>query len=105
MTTMTESEVIKGLLARVADLERRVPLNPPPLKTMTLEVRLFAGVGVRDACVELCQLADRVNALCEADFNGVKLWARPGDNPLRLADAWDEQMKRPASIHRIAQAS
>lgn len=104
MTTMTESEVIKGLLARVAELEKRMPLARP-LRTMTLEVRLFAGVEVRDAAVELCQLADRVNTLCEADFNGVKLWARPGDNPLRLVDAWEEQMKRPASIHRIAQAS
>jgi hypothetical protein len=73
------------------------------LKTLTLKVELFAGTDVRDAANDLCQLADRVGTLCEADFNGVKLWARPGDNPLRLADSYFEQLKRPAGHFKVAQ--
>lgn len=75
------------------------------LRTITLKLELFAGTDVRDAASDLCQLADRIGVLCEADFNGVKLWARPGDNPLRLVDAYHEQLKRPAQAYKIAKAS
>lgn len=74
------------------------------LKTFVLQVEPFAGSDVRDVSMELCQLADRVGVRCEAAFNGVKLWARPGDNPLRLVDSFHEQMKRPGQ-HKIAQAT
>lgn len=75
------------------------------LRTITLKLELFAGTDVRDAASDLCQLADRIGVLCEADFNGVKLWARPGDNPLRLVDAYHEQLKRPPQTYKIAKAS
>lgn len=74
-----------------------------PLKTFVLQVELFAGVDVRDAAMELCQLSDRIGAHCEASFNGVKLWARPGDNPLRLVEAFQTQLAS-KSQHKIAQA-
>ena len=74
------------------------------LKTFTLNVEPFAGSDVRDVASELCQLADRVGVRCVAGFNGVKLWARPGDNPLRLVDAFNEQIKRPEMAYKIAQA-
>lgn len=74
------------------------------LKTITLRLELFAGTDVRDAASDLCQLADRIGVLCEADFNGVKLWARPGDNPLRLVDDFHKQIQRPAAHIKIAQA-
>lgn len=73
------------------------------LKTLTLKLELFVGTDVRDAASDLCQLAGRVGVLCEADFNGVKLWARPGDNPLRLVDSYHEQMRSKVT-HKIAQA-
>lgn len=80
-----------------------------PLKTLMLRVDLFAGTTVGDAAQELCLLAERVGALCVAalcvaDFNGVKLWARPGDDPLLLAASYDREIQRPATIYRIAQA-
>lgn len=75
------------------------------LRTITLKLELFVGTDVRDAASDLCQLADRIGVLCEADFNGVKLWARPGDNPLRLVDAYHEQLKRPPQAYKIAKAS
>lgn len=73
------------------------------LTTMKLSVDLFAGVTVNDAAHELCQLAERIGILCEANFNGVKLWARPGDDALLLAAAYDREIERPGHLHRIAQ--
>lgn len=73
------------------------------LHSLTLKVELFAGTDIRSASCDLCELAERIGALVEADFNGVKLWARPGDNPLRLADAYDIQI-RSKLTHKIAQA-
>lgn len=73
------------------------------LRSLTLKVELFAGTDIRSASCDLCELSERIGALVEADFNGVKLWARPGDNPLRLADAYDIQL-RSKLTHKIAQA-
>lgn len=75
------------------------------LKTFMLKVEPFVGSDVRDVAVELCQLADRVGVRCEAGVNGVKLWARPGDNPLRLVEAFHEQLKQPSRHYKIAQAA
>jgi len=75
------------------------------LKTLTLKLELFAGIDIDAACRDLCELADRIGVLCEADFNGVKLWARPGNNYLELAAAWRVQMDRPAGHYKIAQVA
>ena len=58
------------------------------LKSITLKVELSAGTDIREACCDICELAGRVGCLVEASFNGVLLWAREGDNPLVLADAY-----------------
>lgn len=55
---------------------------------VTLKVELMAGTDIRDACCDLCELANRVGCLVEAEFNGVSLWAYEGDNPLKLVDAY-----------------
>ena len=73
------------------------------LKTITLKVEPFAGTDIRDAACDLCELAGRVGVLVEAQFNGVKLWARPGDNPLKLVDAFHLQLQS-KHTHKIAQA-
>ena len=80
-------------------------MSLPLLKSFNLKVELFAGIGIDEATADLCELASRLGVRCEADFNGVKLWARPGDDPQRLADSWGEEMKRPANLYRIAQAA
>ena len=74
------------------------------LPTMQLKVDLFAGIDIADAAADLCELANRVGTLCKAEFNGVHLWARPGDDPAHLVAAWSEQMKRPPNVYKIAQA-
>ena len=73
------------------------------LRNLTLKVELFAGTDVRDAACDLCTMANRVGILVEAKFNDVKLWARPGDNPLELVDAYYKQLNS-ASTYKIAQA-
>ncbi len=73
------------------------------LRTLTLKVELFAGTDIRDAACDLCELSNRVGVMTEANFNSVKLWARPGDNPLKLVEAYDKALKS-GSTHKIAQA-
>ena len=70
--------------------------------TLTLRVEAFAGVDIADAAVDLCRLADRVGILCELPFNDVKLWARPGNDPQKLVEAFHEQLKRPKEHYKIA---
>jgi len=71
------------------------------LRSITLKVDLLAGTDIREACCDLCELANRVGCLVEASFNGVKLWAIEGGNPLKLAEAWDKEMKS-SKTYKIA---
>ena len=73
------------------------------LRTLTLKVELFAGTDIRDAACDMCELSDRISVMVEANFNSVKLWARPGDNPLKLVEAYHKALKSEHS-HKIAQA-
>lgn len=73
------------------------------LRTLTFKVELFGGTDIRDAACDLCELANRVGVMVEANFNQVKLWARPGDDPLKLAEAYEMALKS-SSTHKIAQA-
>lgn len=73
------------------------------LRSITIHVELSAGTMVRDAACDLCSLSDRIGVLVEADFNGVKLWARPGDNPLQLEAAYHRALSSKAT-YKIAQA-
>lgn len=72
--------------------------------TLRLKVEAFAGSDIADAARDLCDLAEQTGVLCECDFNGVSVWARPGDDPVSLAAAYDEQIKLPAGRYKIAQA-
>lgn len=71
-------------------------------ETFVLPLKVFVGSNVSDVCSELCQLADRIGVRCEVDFNGVTLWARPGNDPLRLVDAFHDQL-RSNSQYKLAQ--
>lgn len=76
----------------------------PMLKTFNLSVRPFAGSDITDVCIELCELANRIGVRCEAEFNGVNLWARPGDDPAQLVNAFYEQIRLADHLYKIAQA-
>jgi hypothetical protein len=69
---------------------------------VTLKVELMAGTDIADACFDLCELANRVGWMVEAKFNDVCLWAHPGDNPVKLVDAYHVELKSKSRI-KIAQ--
>jgi hypothetical protein len=71
------------------------------LRSLTLKVELSPGTDIREACCDLCELANRVGCLVEASFNGVKVWAVEGNNPLKLAEAWDKEISS-AKPYKIA---
>jgi len=66
------------------------------LKTFVLKVEPHAGSHLNDVAMELCQLAGRLGVGCVASFNGVEIWADPGDNPLRLVEAFHAELNRRA---------
>lgn len=74
------------------------------LKTFVVRVELFAGVSIEDAAAEMCQLASRIGVRVEARFNGVTLWARPGDDAVKLAKAYHIEIQRAPNLYKIAQA-
>lgn len=74
------------------------PFSP----SLFLRVDAFAGTDIEDASRDLCALSERVGALCELEFNGVKLWARPGNDPAKLAEAFHAEISGRHS-HKIAQ--
>lgn len=77
----------------------------PMPETFNLRVNLFAGSSIDDVCKELCELANRIGVRCEAEFNGVHLWARPWDDPAQLVKAFHEQISRADHLYKITQAS
>lgn len=74
-----------------------------PLKSFVVKVELFAGTDIKVAAWEMCELANRIGCKIEAKFNSVTLWARPGDNPMKLAESYDVQLKNGRQL-KIAQA-
>ena len=74
------------------------------LKTFVVKVDLFAGTDIKDASWEMCELANRIGCKIEAKFNSVTLWARPGDNPMQLAKAYEVELKSGKQI-KLAQAN
>lgn len=73
--------------------------------SIILKVELFAGTDIKDAAIDLCALAERVGVLCEASFNGVKLWARPGDSPQVMVDKYMVEINKPHGLYRYAKGS
>lgn len=78
-----------------ADLSRRTSIR--------LHVEVFAGTTVERAASDMIALANQTGVLVVADFNGVKLWARAGNDPKAIAAAYDVEIQKPAHLYRIAQ--
>ena len=63
-----------------------------PLESIIMRVEVSAGTDIKDTCYDLCELAAKLGCVVIADFNGVKVFAHPGDNPTELAEAWNEAL-------------
>jgi hypothetical protein len=75
-----------------------------PDRTLALRVDAFGGCGVEDCARDLCALANRVGILCELQFNDVKLWAWPGQDPAALVASYYHLVDSDRR-HKIAQAA
>lgn len=64
------------------------------LRTIALKVEFLAGSEISEAAAELCELADRFGVLLEADFNGTRLLARPGDDWRKVSGFYYSQPAR-----------
>lgn len=73
------------------------------LKGIKLNVEVFAGEDIAIAAESICTLATRTGVMVEADFNGVKVWARPHDDHEKLVEAYHIQLKSDFP-YKIAQA-
>lgn len=51
------------------------------MNLLTLKLETTVGSRIDDVAGDLCRLAERLVVNCEAEFNGVRLRARPGDSP------------------------
>jgi hypothetical protein len=60
---------------------------------LRIKVEIVGGVSVGEACEQVCKLAERLRAGVEANFNGVELWAIPGDDPKVLHRHWEFALK------------
>ncbi len=63
------------------------------LRTIALKVEFLAGCEISEAAAELCELADRFGVLLEADFNGTRLLARPGDDWRKVVGYYDSRRR------------
>jgi hypothetical protein len=75
-----------------------------PLKSFVVKVELFAGTDIENAASEMCELASRIGCRIESTFNGVKLWASPGDNPALLVKSFHDVLTSD-NRYKIAQAN
>lgn len=57
------------------------------------ELKCYAGTDIDDACNELVRFATRLGVDVWTDFNGIRVLARPEDNPVELAKAYRGQLQ------------
>lgn len=72
------------------------------MSSISIKCELFAGTDINEACSDLVGVANRVGVLCEAEFNDVFLWARPGDDPGEIVRDYGKQMDSKCKV-KIAQ--
>jgi len=73
------------------------------LRSIILPIELLAGTDIRDACCDICELANRVGCTVEGKFNGVKIWANEGGNPLTLMERYHKELLSDRTV-KIAKA-
>lgn len=75
------------------------------LDTLVMEVDALAGSDVHDVARHLCALADKLGVNCKCSFNRVKLVVRPGDDPVRLVEAYFREGKKGPNTIKVAFAN
>ena len=55
---------------------------------LVLKVDCIGGTTIMQACIELCEMAKRIGCMVEADFNGYRIRALPGDDPAKHVEQY-----------------
>lgn len=64
------------------------------LDRLSFDVEVMAGTDIPgEAIPQMIDLANRLGCDVTARCNGIKILARPGDNPKELAGSWEEEVK------------
>ena len=61
---------------------------------LIIKVELLAGTDIRDACYDICELAQRSSCMIESNFNGMTLFATSNSKPEDLIDEYRVWCKR-----------
>lgn len=61
---------------------------------LSLTVEPMVASTIDDVAQDLCELADRLELMVEANFNGVMLRTFPGGNAQKLAAEYRDAIKR-----------
>lgn len=74
------------------------------MTAIILRVELLAGSDIEDACKEIIALADRIQIIVMAKFNGVELLASPGYDAQIMVQERHKLMDKEGP-HRIARGA
>ena len=58
-----------------------------------IEYQISAGTPLHLVCEDAVALADRIGVAIRFRFNGVSVFARPGDKPKEIALKWESDAK------------
>ncbi len=56
--------------------------------SLIFSIDAMPGDLIDQTCVDMQVLADKINVVVRADFNGVKLYAKPGGSAAKLLANW-----------------
>ena len=65
---------------------------------MHIKAEFDAGESIEQACKDICTLATRIGFNVEADFNGVRLVAKPMGQPEKLRGEWVEALRSASKV-------
>lgn len=88
-----DDAIDEAMLSESGEITRVTPLST----AMHLKLELYAGSKIEEAAAELCTLADATGVPCEAEFNDVKIEARPGNSTEQLVEAYYKSVS-PAAL-------
>lgn len=72
------------------------------MSNLWLTVEVSPGAEIEQTCDDAVAMAARTGVSIWFNFNGVKCLARAGDDPRRIEEAWEIEIKRPPGQYRLA---
>lgn len=70
----------------------RIDETPEYLDSFSVPVVTGAGAPIHRTCTQLVKLAQRLGVMVETEFNGVTIFAKPGDDPTKIAERWNKEL-------------